>query len=191
MGVDKLYQIIYADPPWQYGDKLQHHGGSADSHYDTMPIEDICDLQVNGKPVKDITDENCFLFLWGTWAFLSEALRVIDAWGFKYKTSGFVWIKTYQSGKDVFGMGNYTRGNTEYVLLAVKGKPKRKSKFVSQIIKTTIKEHSKKPDIVRSKIIQLCGDLPRLEIFARTKIHGWDTFGNDEKLELEPLEKWN
>ena len=191
MSVDKLYQIIYADPPWQYGDKLQHHGGSADSHYDTMPIEDICNLQVNGKPVKDITDENCFLFLWGTWAFLSEALRVIDAWGFKYKTSGFVWVKTYQSGKDVFGMGNYTRGNTEYVLLAIKGKPKRKSKFVSQIIKTTIKEHSKKPDIVRSKIVQLCGDLPRLEIFARTKIHGWDTFGNDEKLELEPLEKWN
>jgi len=191
MGVDKLYQIIYADPPWQYGDKLQHHGGSADSHYDTMPIEDICNLQVNGKPIKDITDENCFLFLWGTWAFLSEALRVIDAWGFTYKTSGFVWVKTYQSGKDVFGMGNYTRGNTEYVLLAVKGKPKRKSKFVSQIIKTTIKEHSKKPDIVRSKIIQLCGDLPRLEIFARTKIHGWDTFGNDEKLELQPLEKWN
>lgn len=191
MSVNKLYQIIYADPPWQYGDKLQHHGGSADSHYDTMPIEDICNLQVNGKPVKDITDENCFLFLWGTWAFLSEALRVIDAWGFKYKTSGFVWIKTYQSGKDVFGMGNYTRGNTEYVLLGVKGKPQRKSKFVSQIIKTTIKEHSKKPDIVRSKIVQLCGDLPRLEIFARTKIHGWDTFGNDEKLELQPLEKWN
>ena len=91
----------------------------------------------------------------------------------------------------MFGMGNYTRGNTEYVLLGVKGKPKRKSKFVSQIIKTTIKEHSKKPDIVRSKIIQLCGDLPRLEIFARTKIHGWSTFGNDEKLELQPLEKWN
>ena len=191
MSVNKLYQIIYADPPWQYGDKLQHHGGSADSHYDTMDIEQICDLRINGKPIKDITDENCFLFLWGTWAFLPEALRVIDAWGFKYKTSGFVWIKTYQSGKDVFGMGNYTRGNTEYVLLGVKGKPQRKSKFVSQIIKTTIKEHSKKPDIIRSKIVQLCGDLPRLEIFARTKIHGWDTFGNDEKLELQPLEKWN
>ena len=191
MSVSQLYQIVYADPPWQYGDKLQHHGGSADSHYDTMPIEDICNLQINGKPVKDITDENCFLFLWGTWAFLPEALRVIESWGFTYKTSAFVWLKTYTSGKDVFGMGNYTRGNTEYVLLGVKGKPKRNSKFVSQIIKTTIKEHSKKPDIVRSKIIQLCGDLPRLEIFARTKIHGWDTFGNDEKLELEPLEKWN
>ena len=114
----------------------------------------------------------------------------MDAWGFTYKTSAFVWLKTYKTGKDVFGMGNYTRGNTEYCLLGVKGKPKRISKFVSQLIKTTIKKHSQKPDIVRSKIIQLCGDLPRIELFARTKVHGWDVIGNDEKLQNEPLEAY-
>ena len=92
------------------------------------------------KSIKDITDENCFLFLWGTWAFLSEALRVIDAWGFTYKTSGFVWVKTYQSGKDVFGMGNYTRGNTEYVLLAVKGLGNKTILKIKELISNYLNE---------------------------------------------------
>ena len=182
---DKKYKIIYADPAWSYDDKLQHHGGSANSHYDTMSVEDICNL-----PVQQISDEDSFLFLWGTWALLPESLRVIESWGFEYKTIGFVWIKTYQNGKDVFGMGNYTRGNTEFCLMGVKGKPKRIDNNVSQLIKTTIQQHSKKPDIVRQKIIQLCGDLPRIELFARTKIHGWDVWGNDEKLQNIPLEEW-
>lgn len=180
---NKKYKIIYADPPWEYGDKLRHHGGSADSHYDTMTIEDIYNL-----PVSDIADENCFLFLWGTWPLLPESLEVIKSWGFDYKTIGFVWLKEYPNGKEVFGMGNYTRGNTEFCLMATKGKPKRIDNNVSQLIRTTIKEHSKKPNLVRNKIVQLCGDLPRIELFARTKIHGWDTWGNDEKLNLQPLE---
>ena len=180
---DKKYQIILADPAWQYDDKLKHHGGSADSHYNTLTIDQICSINI-----QKITDENCFLFLWGTWALLTQVLKVMGAWGFNYKTSAFVWLKTYKTGRDVFGMGNYTRGNTEYCLLGVNGKPKRQSKFVSQLIKTTIREHSKKPDIVRDKILQLCGDLPRIELFARTKVHGWDVWGNDPKLESKPLE---
>ena len=179
------YEIVYADPPWSYGDKLKHHGGSADSHYDTMDIDDICNLEVS-----KITTDNSFLFLWGTWPLLPEVLRVMDSWGFTYKTNAFVWLKTYTTGKDVFGMGNYTRGNTEYCLLGVKGKPKRKSNMVSQLIKTVVRKHSQKPDIVRSKIVQLCGDLPRIELFARTKAHGWITWGNDEKLQNDPLEQF-
>jgi N6-adenosine-specific RNA methylase IME4 len=92
--------------------------------------------------------------------------------------------------KDVLGMGNYTRGNTEFCLMGVKGKPKRIDNNVSQLIKSTIRQHSKKPDIVRDKITQLCGDLPRIELFARTKVHGWDVWGNDEKLEATPLESF-
>ena len=182
---DNKYQIIYADPAWQFDDKLQHHGGSADSHYDTMSIDDICSI-----PVQDIADKNCFLFLWGTWALLTEAKRVVEEWGFTYKTGGFVWTKTYRNGRDVLGMGNYTRGNTEYCLLGIKGKPKRVSKNVPQLVRTVVKKHSAKPDLVRKRIVQLCGDLPRIELFARTKVHGWDTVGNDDKLNLEPLEKF-
>jgi len=180
---NKKYKIIYADPPWEYEDKLNHHGGSAQSHYDVMKFEDICDL-----PINEITDENCFLFLWGTWPLLLESIQLINSWGFEYKTIGFVWIKSYHTGKDVFGMGNYTRGNTEFCLIGIKGKPKRLANNVSQLIKTTIRHHSKKPDLVRDKIIHLCGDLPRIELFARTKIHGWDVWGNDSKLQNEPLE---
>lgn len=185
--LDKKYQIIYADPPWEYGDKLNHlNNGSAESHYDVMDIDDICNL-----PVSDISDKNCILFLWGTWPLLPESIKVLESWGFKYKTIGFVWIKQYSTGKDVLGMGNYTRGNTEFCLIGIKGKMKRIDNNVSQLIKSTISKHSQKPDIVRSKIIQLMGDLPRIELFARTKIHGWDTWGNDEKLKLQPLESFS
>ena len=188
LSVSKSYQIIYADPPWQYDDKALAGDRGAGCKYDTMSTEDICNFLESNKIH---TDDDCFLFLWGTWAFLHDALKVIDSWGFKYKTCAFVWFKESKNGKVFYGMGNYTRANTEYVLLGTKGKPKVLEHSVSQVIKSTIKKHSQKPDIIRNKIVQLCGDLPRLEIFARTKIHGWSTFGNDEKLELQPLEKWN
>jgi N6-adenosine-specific RNA methylase IME4 len=88
-------------------------------------------------------------------------------------------------------MGNWTRANAEIVLLATKGKPTRINAGVSQIIESVPKEHSKKPDIIRKKILDLVGDLnPRIELFPRTKIHGWDIYGNDEKLKLEPLESY-
>jgi len=180
---NKKYQIIYADPPWEYGDKLQHHGGSAESHYNTMNLDDICSL-----PINSITDENCVLIMWATWPLLPEALRVVSSWGFTYKTCGFVWVKTYSNGKKVLGMGNDTRGNTEFCVLAKKGKPKRIDASISQYIESQLKDHSKKPDEVRKRIVRLYGDLPRIELFARTKIHGWDVWGNDEKLDLQPLE---
>lgn len=181
----KKYKIIYADPPWSYDDKLNHHGGSASSHYSEMSVEEICDL-----PVKQISDKDCVLFMWGTWPKLQEALQVIEAWGFDYKTIGFVWVKKYKSGKSFFGMGRWTRGNTEFCLIGVKGKPKRHDNAISQIIDSIAKQHSKKPNEVRTKILTLCGDLPRIELFARTKISGWDVFGNDEKLQNTPLEEF-
>lgn len=184
---DKKYKIIYADPPWSYNDELKHHGGSAVSHYQTMTLEDICKL-----PINMISDNDSFLFIWGTWPLLRECLQVIESWGFDYKTIGFVWTKTYSNGKDVLGMGKFSRGNTEFCLMGVKGKPKAITTEVSQLIKTTYNNiHSKKPHIIRNKIVELCGDLPRIELFARTRIHGWDTWGNDEKLNLKPLESYS
>ena len=182
---NKKYKIIYADPPWEY-----RGGGSrkVTKYYDTMTPLEIADL-----PVKQIRDEDSILFLWVTFPNLSFAFDIIKKWGFKYSTVAFIWIKKNINISTWFmGCGNYTRSNAELVLLGTHGKGvERKNKSVTQIITTPIKEHSQKPDETRTRILQLCGDLPRIELFARTKIHGWDTWGNDPKLELQPLEAFS
>lgn len=140
--------------------------------------------------MEKITDENCALFLWSTFPFLPEALRLIKAWGFTYKTIAFVWLKQNRKNKDwFFGLGFWTRGNAEICLLATKGKPKRKSAKVSQLIISPIDKHSKKPDIVREKIVELMGDLPRIELFARQTTPGWEVFGNEVKSSITLSEK--
>jgi site-specific DNA-methyltransferase (adenine-specific) len=182
---DKKYNIIYADPPWSYRDKRDKHTrlcGGASVHYKTMDIGDIKRL-----PIAHIADENCMLFLWATFPNLSEALEVIKAWGFKYKTLGFSWIKTNpKNGKPFFGIGYYTKSNCEVCLIGVKGKPIKKSNSISSVIISPREKHSKKPDVVRDKIVELCGDVPRIELFARERKDGWDAFGNeiDETIKL-------
>ena len=182
---DKKYKIIYADPPWTYDDKALSGNRGAGCKYDLMTIEEICNL-----PVKEITDDDCILFCWGTWTHNREIHKLIESWGFVFKTVGFVWIKKFATGRNFMGMGNWTRANTEYCLIATKGNPKRLDAGISQIIESIPNKHSSKPDIVRKRILELCGDLPRIELFARTKIHGWDVWGNDEKLQNTPLEEW-
>lgn len=114
---NKKYSIIYADPPWSYRDGKC--GGGVNKQYKTMGIKEICTL-----PVKDIADRDCILFMWTTYPMLKEALQVIEAWGFTYKSIAFQWIKQNKSGNGYFfGLGRWTRGNTEPCLLAVKGKP--------------------------------------------------------------------
>ena len=101
-------------------------------------------------------------------------------WGFKYKTCGFNWIKrNKKSNTFFFGMGHWTRANSELCLIGTKGTIKRKSSKVSQIVYEPIEEHSKKPDVIRDKIIELVGDLPRIELFARQTFDGWDCWGNE------------
>lgn len=159
--------------------------GSAQEIYDTMSIEEIKNL-----PINTIAEKNSVLFLWVTMPCLQWGLDVIKSWGFTYKTCGFTWIKKNKLGVGYyFGLGNYTRANAELCLLPTKGKPlPRISKKVHSIIDKPLTTHSRKPDEVRRKIIELFGDLPRIELFARSKIHGWDVWGNDEKLQLKPLE---
>lgn len=170
---DKKYSIIYADPPWNYNDKGCN--GAADRHYKSMKVEEICNL-----PVNHIVDKNCILFLWATYPKMQEAMKVIEAWGFTYKTIGFQWIKLNKNEIGCyFGLGRWTRGNTEPCLIAVKGKPKRISASISQLVFAPITRHSEKPPIVRNKIIELIGDLPRIELFARQQADGWDCWGND------------
>jgi ParB/RepB/Spo0J family partition protein len=166
------YNIIYADPPWQYwegGEKNQS------KHYPTMTIEEIKNL-----PVQDLSADNCILFLWATSPMLPEAIEVMKAWGFSYSTVGFVWVKSLKDGTGfAFGLGQWTRTNAEYCLIGTKGHIERKDASIPQIVYAPREEHSKKPDIVRNLIVKLVGDLPRIELFARQKTEGWAVWGNE------------
>ena len=170
------YSIIYADPPWTYEKTggLKNSRGMAKQFYSTMSIDEIKSL-----PVKNISADDCVLFLWCTYPQLANGLEVIKSWGFEYFGLGFEWIKKTKNGKDFFGMGYWTRANPECCLLAIKGKPKPKSHAIRQIVYSEIQEHSRKPNIVREKIIELCGDIPRIELFARQHADGWDCWGNE------------
>ena len=181
--MNKRYQIIYADPPWSYNDKRTHSGknnpngaGGAEKHYETMDYEAIANL-----PIQDIADENCHLFLWATMPLLNEAMYVLKRWGFKYVTVVFVWIKMKNDMSAVRGdgIGAYTLNNAEIVLLGRKGKYTRASTKVKQIIQTPKTKHSEKPPDIRNRIVELIGDLPRIELFARQKTDGWDVWGNE------------
>jgi N6-adenosine-specific RNA methylase IME4 len=178
----KKYQIIYADPPWSYKDKRNKHPrlcGGALSHYQTMSIEEIKTMRL---PEIDI---NAMLFLWVTFPCLQEGLDVIKAWGFKYKTLGFSWIKTNKkNGKPFFGIGYYTKSNCEICLIGVKGKPIKQSNAVSSVLIEPRQEHSKKPNNARDNIVKLCGDIPRIELFAREKTEGWDVWGNEVQSDI-------
>lgn len=168
----RKYNIIYADPPWRYWE-----GGNKNQslHYPTMTIDQICEL-----PVKNIADDDCVLFLWVTYPVLQEAFRVIEAWGFTYSTAAFVWVKKNKRQDTPFiGCGSWTRANSELCLLATRGNVLRLDATVSQVVESPVEEHSKKPDVVRSLITKLVGELPRVELFCRNPAEGWDVWGNE------------
>lgn len=185
------YNVIYADPPWEYpqsGGK-KNSRGMAKQHYLTMSTDDICQL-----PVKDLKTDNAILFLWATFPNVGEALKIMESWGFIYKTAAFVWVKRNKKSNTPFwGMGAYTRANAEVCLLGIskntKAKQAVKRNDIHQIVYEPIREHSRKPDIVRDKIVDLLGDVPRIELFARQEIAGWDCWGNETNLFKEEI-RW-
>jgi len=181
------YKILYIDPPWSYHDMKNRDPKMGGITYPTMTLDDIKSL-----PVNSITSKNCALFLWATMPLLREALEVIDAWGFRYTTCAFVWVKLNPTGsitidnKDVIlhkgiysGLGHWVNGNAELCLFAKKGRPLRMKKNVKQIVLAPRGAHSVKPGEVRDRIVQLLGDLPRIELFARETTPGWDAIGFD------------
>ena len=169
----KKYTVLYADPPWRYRNKP--NGRSPESHYPTMKTEDICAL-----PVQALAAEDCALFLWVTMPMIFQAQKVLAAWGFRYKTVAFVWVKQNRKGTGIFwGMGYWTRANAELCLLATRGQPQRRAKNIHQVIISPVEEHSKKPEEARRRIEALLGDVPRLELFARRPSPGWDVWGNE------------
>lgn len=178
---DKRYSIVYADPPWHFGSKqLQKYDNSRFSplsnEYPTMTTDDICSL-----PIAGITNKDCALFLWATDAHIPDALRVIEAWGFKYVTVAFIWSKKTETWKQVATLGAWTMKNCELCLLAIKGQmlKYKQSNNVYQLVEAIRTEHSTKPQEVRDRIVRLFGDLPKLELFARRKVESWDCWGNE------------
>ena len=174
MDTTKKYNVIYADPPWTfktYSDKGKDR--SPENHYNVMSLKDICNL-----PISKIANDNSVLLMWVVDPLLDKAFEVISAWGFKYKTVGFTWAKTNKKSMGFFtGLGYWTRGNPEMCLLATKGKPKRLSKSVPQLVVEQRREHSRKPDIMYNHIENLL-EGPYIELFARTQRSGWDSWGN-------------
>ncbi len=174
----KKYQIIYADCPWKYNifsDKPPCARKAEESYYEVADLIDLVKL-----PLQELADENCALFMWATYPALPIALKLIKEWGFHYRTVAFTWVKKNKKSDSWFwGMGGWTRANAEICLLATRGNPKRISKSVHSVIDTPIEGHSKKPDVVRERIVQLMGDLPRIELFARQRVDGWDCWGNE------------
>jgi N6-adenosine-specific RNA methylase IME4 len=169
------FQLIYVDPPWSYRDKAAAGKRGASFKYPTQSVTDLFHI-----PVWDIAAEDCLLAMWWVPPQPQEALDLAKVWGFKIKTmKGFTWHKTTLNGKSHFGMGNWTRANTEDCLIAVRGKPKRVSASVRQFVEAPIREHSQKPDEVRDRLVQLMGDVPRIELFARTTAPGWSVWGNE------------
>ena len=186
----KKYQIIYADCPWRFKnwsmDELAKRGErwarkAGRSPYNVMDTQSIASL-----PILPMADKDCVLFLWATYPKLEDALTVVKGWGFEYKTVAFTWVKTTPNTMGYhFGLGYWTRANAEICLLATRGKPQRLNNNVAQLVVSDVMEHSHKPAIVREKIIHLMGDLPRIELFARRKVEGWDCWGNEVESDID------
>lgn len=165
----KKYKLIYADPAWKYNNVRT--GGSMNSgaaqHYPVMSIRDICDL-----PIQQICEDDCVLFLWTTVPLLDEGIKVLKSWGFQYKHSLF-WRKITSKG-----MGYWFRGQVEVLLMGVKGKVKAFRSQSTNILQTKVERHSEKPEAMY-KLIESLRIEPRIELFARKKRKGWDSWGLD------------
>lgn len=182
----KRYNVVLADPPWQYDAWAGQKSRTADAHYPVMTTAQICDMK---KMIANITSPNCALFLWATPPKIQAAFHVITAWGFQYKTFGLVWEKITKAGKPAMGMGHYTRANAEPCLLAIRGRMPVADRGVSQIIRSRNLAHSQKPDEQYERIERLFPDAEKIELFARRRWPGWDAWGNElETVKTPPFE---
>lgn len=175
------FSIVYADPPWQYDDKCHAGKRGAGYKYSTMSLDEIKQLPIQAHAADDAT-----LFLWATFPMIREAFSVIPAWGFEYKTIGFLWVKTNPKRFTfAWGMGNWTRSNAEPCLLATRGNPKRIDAGIHSVVIRPRLRHSQKPPEIRHQIVKLCGNVPRVELFAREKSEGWSAWGNEIGNDIE------
>ena len=178
---DKTYGVIYADPPWRFFNfSAKGEGRNPISHYECMSFDDLAAM-----PVPQLAAKDCVLLMWASDPLLPMAFKLIETWGFTYKTVGFYWSKlnkkvagTTYTDRDFFtGLGYWTRANTEQCLLATRGRPKRLAKDVKRLIVAPRREHSRKPEDAYERIERLTSG-PYLELFGRTTRPGWDSMGD-------------
>jgi N6-adenosine-specific RNA methylase IME4 len=178
------FDVILADPPWSYyswDENTGPNGRTAAKHYSVMSVEEIAAL-----PVDDLVADNCALFLWAVWPDIFRARDVIRAWGFTYRTIAWVWAKLNPSSVGFhYGLGYYTRANTEPCLLAVRGSMPPAVKDVQALIVSPVREHSRKPDEQYGKIERLYPNTRRIELFARYERPGWYVWGNEVESGIE------
>lgn len=188
------FQVVEADPAWTYRTWTDEGNVISQRHYGLMSLEDIAELDLSG-----LVDDDAVLFLWVTWPLLGEIFKHVYTvggglwWGFEYKTCAFDWVKHTINGRWHYGTGHWTRANTEPCLLFTKGRPKRVSKGISQILTASnpfdyyyengliapIRRHSQKPVEFYEKVEVLIGEVPRLRLFARDEREGWTSLGNE------------
>lgn len=174
------YSVIYSDPPWDYDGRTQHTSGtavkSAQYHYNTMTLQQLKELKVQDK-----TEKDCILFLWTSSPHLEQALELMKAWGFDYKTIAFVWDKQKTNP------GYYTLSQVEICLVGKKGKlpTPRGSRKERQFLSEMRGVHSKKPDEIRKRIERMFPTQKKLEMFARQTSDGWDVWGNEVATAVE------
>lgn len=170
------YRVIYADPPWKYGDELTENYGATRYHYPPQTISELCEgIGDSGTrmPVEEIAEESAVLFLWVTSPLLEDAFKIIKAWGFKYKAS-FVWDKIKHN------MGHYNSVRHEFLLVCTRGSclPDVGTLFDSVQAVERSDRHSEKPKLFREIIDQLYPHGNRIELFARSQTEGWEIYGN-------------
>lgn len=181
--MNNKYNIIYADPCWWFPPRNNPNskfGGGVTNKYPVMKLDEIKQLDI-----PSICEDNCAMFMWVTTSSTSDSnladkLQLFEHWGFRLVGEAFNWVKTNpKSGTPFFGPGYYTKSGSEKCYLGIKGKMKPVSNYVSSTIIAPREAHSKKPDIIRDKIVELFGDLPRVELFARQTASGWSSLGNE------------
>ncbi len=181
----KKYEIIYADPPWETGYLKEKKTGTKgyDLPYNTMTVEEIMAL-----PIRWIAADKAILFMWVIDRFIPVVEDIMQAWGFKYKTLGYVWHKKakHTKGENAI-MSRYGHKSVELCFIGVKGGCIVENPTVKQFLSVPKREHSRKPDEIRKRIIQLCGDRPRIELFSRQKLEGWDAWGDQVPKEEQKL----
>jgi N6-adenosine-specific RNA methylase IME4 len=171
------YRVIYADPPWLFGDANENGNRGASSKYPCMTMHELFAMT---DYIDHLAANDCVLAMWWVSAMPQEALDLIKVWGFKlWNMQGLVWDKKTKNQKEFFGLGHSTRPSKEAMLFATRGKKWRENKGVRQAISATVGTHSEKPQEARDALVTLFGDVPRIELFARKRVDGWDCWGNE------------
>jgi N6-adenosine-specific RNA methylase IME4 len=196
------YNLIYIDPPWKYNSRANHKTrfrGGAEGHYPLMSMAEIAALPIDALAARD-----CAIAMWCTFPYLDEQIKLFQHWGFRFRTQLLTWIKLNPRGYDIphddpnysaskdyvrysgdglyhsvfFGVGYYAKSNPEVCLLGMRGRVPTISDAVSSVILAPRREHSRKPDEAYTRIEGVFGDIPRIELFARSWRPGWAVAGN-------------